>query len=235
MRPWVGALICLLLASRSGLADDDLKIEVAFIGLDYDMPGNATQRGFAYFSRGGRDGGYFQFDLQEWRLGWSGPHLAPGQQQRIATFRFGFLPLQFSRFALGLGGIYEGTTIGVPKAWMLPDDHDYFNAAGLEVTAVMDLVQPTAHGGWRQFQLIGHAGYELGINRLRRPVADLELLVTPIGDLPMIGFNVAVMHSSMDYGQANDDPSFPLPRATLAGTDVMFGIGYVPLPKQSRK
>lgn len=235
MRPWVGALIGLSFVARPGLADDDPTIQVAFIGLNYDMPGNATQRGFGYFSRGGHDGGYVQLDMQEWRLGWSGPHLAPGQQQRIATFRFGALPLQFSRFALGFGVVYEGTTIGVPTGWKLQDDHDYFNAAGLEVTAVMDLVQESDHGGWRQLQLIGHAGYELGINRLRRPVVDLELLVTPIATLPMIGFNVAVMHSSMDYGPATDDGSMPLPRAALSGTDVMFGIGYVPLPKHSRK
>jgi hypothetical protein len=218
-------LVCL--ATSSARADDDPKIMVAMFGVNYDLPGNATERAFYYFrgSHGPSNSAYVQLDLQFWRLFWSGPHLDEGQQQRFAVLRFGWLPVLASRFAFGFGGIYEGDTIGVPKSWMLSHDHDYFNALGLEATAVMDI---------SPFQAVGHAGFELGANHLRRPVFDLELLVTPIPALPILAFNVAVMHSSFDFRREQTDPTIPQLRDNVSGTDIMFGIGFVPLSKHSR-
>jgi hypothetical protein len=199
-------------------------IRVFFNGVDYASPGDLTSVGAFYHAHHGSfGGGYGELGLQPFRLGWSGPHLGLGTQDRNVNFRLGWLPVVVSRFAFGIGGTWEVTTVGVPATWMRPDDRDYFNAVGVEATAVMDLVFDGPHDEYRQVQAIAHAGYQIGIDHLRRPVYELGLIVSPFSRLPGIMFNATAIYSQFDYGSGTAPE-----RVRMDGATVLFGIGYLP-------
>jgi hypothetical protein len=175
-----------------------------------------------YNAQPGGHNGYFDVGAQVASLFSAGPHLDPGQQQQSFGFRAGWLPLVFSRFAIGPGVLLDASRVGVPVGWKLPDDRDGFTAFGPELTVLLDLAFGEKRLTAFHVQVVGHAAYEVGFDHLRRPVLDGGVFLS----FPFVTLSARAISSSFDYGASPSSDYDARPRAQLSGLDIMFGLGF---------